>query len=549
MIFFFKTYSNLKIIKLLLILLSSQLCFCLPPPKTKIRGMLSLFSGSVSRPINVFFSVGGTVSGLTGSGLVIQNNYRDSLTISSNGSFTFSSTLQNEGFYSVTVATQPSLQTCTVSAGSGQIMLSDISSVQIVCLNNGNTFTIGGSLSQMLGGNSITLQNNGGDNLTLSSNGNFTFPTALANNTNYSVTILTNAPTQTCVLSNSSGTISSANIININITCSGNANGPLVNGTIINTLTLTGGVTTFTGSPCPNSSTCGAGINGFVDSATPSSVRFNSPEGMVTDGFYLYIADRGNQRIRRVTLSTGEVTTFAGSGTAGFVDGFGTAAQLSDPRFIGTDGTYLYVGDNVNFAVRKIHMTTSQVTTILTSFTTLNDPRGFAVYNNNLYVTDFNNNAIRQIDLSTNTLTTVVSTGLNSPSGLALVGTNLYIGDKNSDSILKTTIGVWAISTFAGSSSGYTNATGISALFRNPEGVTTDGVNLYVADIGNNAIRKIVVSTAAVTTLAGPLSNLSGYVNDFIFSNARFNTPSAVTSDGIRLYVTDNNNHTIRMIQ
>jgi hypothetical protein len=371
MIFFFKTYSNLKIIKLLLILLSSQLCFCLPPPKTKIRGMLSLFSGSVSRPINVFFSVGGTVSGLTGSGLVIQNNYRDSLTISSNGSFTFSSTLQNEGFYSVTVATQPSLQTCTVSAGSGQIMLSDISSVQIVCLNNGNTFTIGGSLSQMLGGNSITLQNNGGDNLTLSSNGNFTFPTALANNMNYSVTILTNAPTQTCVLSNSSGTISSANIININITCSGNANGPLVNGTIINTLTLTGGVTTFTGSPCPNSSTCGAGINGFVDSATPSSVRFNSPEGMVTDGFYLYIADRGNQRIRRVTLSTGEVTTFAGSGTAGFVDGFGTAAQLSDPRFIGTDGTYLYVGDNVNFAVRKIHMTTAQVTTILTSITNL----------------------------------------------------------------------------------------------------------------------------------------------------------------------------------
>ncbi len=547
--FLFKPYYKLKIIKLLLlILLSNQFFFCLHS-KTKIKGVFNLFSGSVSGSINGLFSVGGTVSGLTGSGLILQNNNKDSLTISSNGNFIFSSKLQNEELYSVTVYTQPSLQTCSVSAGSGQIVLSDVSSVKIVCVSNSNTFTIGGSLSQMSGGNSIIIQNNSGDNLTLSSNGNFTFPTSLANNTNYSVTILTNAATQTCLLSNSSGTISSANITNISITCSGNANGPLVNGTIINTLSLTGGVTTFTGSPCANSSTCGAGTNGFVDSATPSLVRFNNPDGMVTDGFYLYIADRGNQRIRKVTLSTGEVTTFAGSGTAGFVDGFGTGAQLKDPRFIGTDGTYLYLGDNVNYAVRKIHMTTAQVTTILTSSLTLNDPRGFAVYNNNLYVTDYNNDAIRQIDLSTNTLTTVVSTGLNSPSGLALVGTNLYIGDKNSDRILKTTIGVWTVSAFAGSSSGYTNATGTSALFRTPEGVTTDGVNLYIADIGNNAIRKIVVSSAVVTTLAGPLSNLSGYVNDFTFSNARFNTPRAVVSDGMYLYVTDNNNHTIRMIQ
>jgi len=489
------------------------------------------------------------VSGLTGTGLILQNNNKDNLTISTNGEFIFFIKLQTEELYSVTVSTQPSLQTCSVSAGFGKILLSDISSVNIVCVNIGNTFTLGGSLSQMSGGNSIILQNNGGDNLTLSSNGNFTFPTPVANNTNYSVTILTNAATQTCVLSNSSGTISSASITNINITCNGNANGALINGTIINTLTLTGGVTTFTGFPCPNSSTCATGTSGFVDSATPSSVRFNNPDGMVTDGYYLYIADRGNQRIRKVTLSTGAVSTFAGSGTAGFVDGIGTAAQLNDPRFIGTDGTYLYIGDNVNFAVRKIHMTTAQVTTIATSFATLNDPRGFAVYNNNLYVTDYNNDAIRQIDLNTNTLTTVVSTGLNSPSGLALVGTNLYIGDKNSDRILTTTIGVWTVSTFAGSSNGYTNGTGTSALFRTPEGVTTDGVNLYIADIGNNAIRKIVVSTSAVTTLAGPLSNLTGYVNDFTFSNARFNTPRAAVSDGMHLYVTDNGNHTIRMIQ
>ena len=79
----------------------------------------------------------------------------------------------------------------------------------------------------------------------------------------------------------------------------------------------------------------------------------------------------------------------------------------------------------------------------------------------------------------------------------------------------------------------------------NPVGVTTDGTNLYVADSGNRKIRKIEIATGAVTTLAG--TGVAGYM-DGSLSNAMFNTPRGITTDGTNLYVTDTFNHTIRII-
>ena len=104
------------------------------------------------------------------------------------------------------------------------------------------------------------------------------------------------------------------------------------------------------------------------------------------------------------------------------------------------------------------------------------------------------------------------------------------------------------VSTIAGSvgNKGSLNGTGTEANFDNPYFITSDGSNLYVADHNNHTIRKIVISSGVVTTLAGT-SGVSGS-NDGIGSAAKFNKPTGITTDGINLYVSEWNNHTIRKI-
>ncbi len=103
------------------------------------------------------------------------------------------------------------------------------------------------------------------------------------------------------------------------------------------------------------------------------------------------------------------------------------------------------------------------------------------------------------------------------------------------------------VTTLAGTgSSGSANGTGTSASFNNPRGITTDGTNLYVADQGNHLIRKIVISTGAVTTVAGTGS--SGSANG-TGTSASFYNPIGITTDGTNLYVADYTNHLIRKIE
>ena len=103
-----------------------------------------------------------------------------------------------------------------------------------------------------------------------------------------------------------------------------------------------------------------------------------------------------------------------------------------------------------------------------------------------------------------------------------------------------------AVTTLAGSSSGSTDATGTSASFSEPWGITTDGTNLYVADSGNHRIRKIVISTGVVTTLAGSGSQGS---TDATGTSASFKYPVGITTDGTNLYIADQSNHRIRKIE
>jgi ZU5 domain len=162
---------------------------------------------------SAFFTVGGAVSGLSGAGLVLQNNGSNFTPVAASGNFSFSSSLGAGAPYNVTVLTQPAGQTCTVTNGSGTAS-ANVTNVAVNCIN---TFTVGGNVSG-LAGTGLVLQNNGGDNLAFTTSGAFTFATALPAGSAYGVTVLTQPSGSTCSVTNGAGTLT-ANVSNVVVTC------------------------------------------------------------------------------------------------------------------------------------------------------------------------------------------------------------------------------------------------------------------------------------------------------------------------------------------
>lgn len=165
------------------------------------------------------FSVGGVVSGLIGSGLVLQNNGGDDLSVNENGPFRFSRELAQGSQYNVTVRTQPSnpAQTCTVSRGSGAVD-ADVDDVEVRC--SSSEFTVGGEVRDLSGGR-LVLRNNGVDELVINSNGRFTFGDTLPTGAQYNVAVAVQPtdPAQTCTVSNGSGVIGTRNVSDVRVDC------------------------------------------------------------------------------------------------------------------------------------------------------------------------------------------------------------------------------------------------------------------------------------------------------------------------------------------
>jgi len=169
-------------------------------------------------PSATLFSLSGNASGIVGTA-VLQNNNGDNLSVS-NGTFIFNTSLTDTTNYGVTVLTPPAGQTCTLTNAIGTISGANIIDIQLTCTTiptpPASLFSIGGNASGIVG--TAVLQNNNGDNLSVS-NGTFIFNTSLTDTTNYGVTVLTPPAGQTCTLTNAIGTISGANIIDIQLTC------------------------------------------------------------------------------------------------------------------------------------------------------------------------------------------------------------------------------------------------------------------------------------------------------------------------------------------
>lgn len=178
-----------------------------PAPNNQLTGTTSLGK-----------TVGGNLSGLITGTVQLLNNGGDLLSLSSDGTFTFSTPLKVGSNYDVTVQTQPAGQTCTVANGIGVIGESDISNVVVTC--SVDYYTVGGIVSGLLSSTSIVLLNNGHDNLTISSNGGYTFPTPVADLSPYAVTVQLPQPIgQNCLVTNTPGVINAADITNVDVTC------------------------------------------------------------------------------------------------------------------------------------------------------------------------------------------------------------------------------------------------------------------------------------------------------------------------------------------
>jgi sugar lactone lactonase YvrE len=324
-------------------------------------------------------------------------------------------------------------------------------------------------------------------------------------------------------------------------------------------------ITTFAGS------TSGGG---YVD-AQGASARFSLPRGIAVDASgTLFVADAANHVIRRVT-SDGQVTTFAGSAAnPGFADGTGIAARFRVPwgLVFGADGS-LYVSDKDNHVIRRI-TPLGQVTTFAgmagsagtedgAGAARFTFPRGLAVDgSDNIYVADSGNSVIRKITPQ-GAVTTLAgakrvrgsSDGfgdqarLDTPYDVAYETStgNLYVADFENNNIRKVTPEgrVTTVAGDAGQEGDFADGTGTAARFNAPTGLEIDADgNVYVADLFNNRIRRITPA-AVVTTLAG--SGFSG-ARDGSPGAARFHNPSGIALSNGQLYIGDAFNHAIRIV-
>jgi sugar lactone lactonase YvrE len=245
----------------------------------------------------------------------------------------------------------------------------------------------------------------------------------------------------------------------------------------------------------------------------------------VTSGGYLYIADTGNQLIRRLYPNGNGIVfgpflvTFAGTaGVVGTVDGGGSFATFSSPAGVAVAPDYtLYVADTGEHRIRKIDgiSNVSEVAGIASSPGTADGPGTSAQF--------------------------------NSPTGLALdAAGNLYVADTGNNTIRR--VGTDGnVTTIAGAPrvAGFTDGSGAAALFNHPTALAFDAVgNLYVADSGNNAIRRIAPSRA-VTTVIG--NGQAGHQNGN-GTTAELNGPMGITFDAAgRLLIADSGNRLLRV--
>ena len=328
------------------------------------------------------------------------------------------------------------------------------------------------------------------------------------------------------------------------------------------------------------SNVAGTGTPGYAgDGAAATSAQLSLPFSVAIAGSNIYIADQANNRIRLVT--NGNISTFAGSGTAGNSGDGSTAtkALMTSPTGVATDSAgNLYLSDTVSAEIRKVsggNINLFAGTPITPGFfgdgaaanlAEVSQPSGLAVdLAGNVYIADTFNDRMRKVTTDGNIATVAgngttgysgdggpaIGAGLNNPEAVAVdAAGNLYIADAINNRIRKVTTD-GNIRTIAGSSTagGYGGDGGLAtnALLNHPRGVAVDGAgNIYIADTFNQRVR-IVVPSGIIYTIAG--LGVQGYAGDGGPALlAEFNFPTGVTVSGANVYICDSSNAAVRLL-
>jgi sugar lactone lactonase YvrE len=332
------------------------------------------------------------------------------------------------------------------------------------------------------------------------------------------------------------------------------------------------------------------GSTGDGSNATQARLMNPSDVALDTSG-NLYIADSGNQRIRKITLSTNVITAFSGTGVAGAQDGAAASATFNNPEGLDVDASgNVYVADTGNHRLRRI--AGGNVTTLAgdlnndpgsagdgtaASNAQFNAPRDVAVdnLNNRIYIADSGNNTVRVIQglNSSDIISTFAGTGnaspgnntlsgaattvdLNNPSGVAIFesvgGSMVYLSDTGASRIRRVNTTNSQLDTIAGSGAqdfdGDGTASGVGARALNgPVGIAVpaSGSPVFVMDSGNRRLRKVTLATNLLETVVSDGS--SGFSGDGgPATAARLNGPRGVAVDAQGFYIADTNNHVIR---
>ncbi|HTP59035.1 MAG TPA: hypothetical protein VMM82_08965 [Spirochaetia bacterium] len=260
----------------------------------------------------------------------------------------------------------------------------------------------------------------------------------------------------------------------------------------------------------------GNGVKGYGgDGGLATSASLDNPYQIAVDAAgNIYVADAGNHRVRKFTVS-GVITTVAGKGTSGNTGDGGLAidAEFVSPEGVAVDGSGdIFVADSASNCVREVVASTENIRTVAGTSGNLSSPMGVVVDGSgNLYIADCGNSAIRKVDPS-GTMTTVAGNGtsgfsgdggspaasavLSFPMGLAMDGAgNLYVADEGNSRIRAVNLAAGTITTVAGSGTAGDsgdNGDATKAQLGEPTGVAVDGAgNLYIVDLQAQRVRKV----------------------------------------------------------
>jgi len=344
-------------------------------------------------------------------------------------------------------------------------------------------------------------------------------------------------------------------------------------------------ITTIAGQPV-NSFGWG-GYNG--DGIPAINAKLNLPFSICLDKWNnLYIADAANNRVRKIDLNTGIITTVAGIGPTSLPSGFSgdggpaTNAQIWIPCSVSTDtASNVYIADAANNRIRKITISTGIITTVAGNGTAgymgdnepatnaeLNDPVGLCLDKaGNIYIGDYNNNVVRKVDAITGIITTIAGdtiagyTGDNGPATNAEIDGscqlfadntgNIFIADQWNHAIRRVDATTGIITTIAGNGMpGYTgdNGPATDAQLNQPTGIFIDAQNnIFIAQYQDEAIRRIDAVTGIITTVAG--TGIGGYSGDGgPATNAKLTCSDVCLDNYGTMYISDYDSDRIRKV-